>query len=155
MCFPPHWTSVTLTLKRSGWMLTLCPAVSSRKAGTCSVSYSGLPSPQRLPYNRAQQVILEGVILEGRASLQPGIQGSLGPELVHGLLPVPLTQLPWVLGLSCIAQCIHPWTFFQATLNLIARSSIYLLQNIRPIHCASTDSIIPIYWWAFNEKKKL
>ena len=59
------------------------------------------PSPQRLPYNRAQQAILEGkilegVILEGRASRQPGIQGSLGPEPVHGLLPVPLTQLLWV-----------------------------------------------------------
>ena len=103
----------TLTLKRSGWMLTLLPAMSSTKAGTCSVSYSGLPSPQRLLYNRAQQAILEGkilegVILEGRASRQPGIQGSLGPEPVHGLLPVPLTQLLWVSGLSCIARGIYP-----------------------------------------------
>ena len=64
------------------------------------MSYSGLPSPQRLLYNRAQQAILEGKILEGRASRQPGIQGSLGPEPVHGLLPVPLIQLLWVSSLS-------------------------------------------------------
>lgn len=93
------------------------------KAEIRSVSSLGLASLQCsiqcLPCSKTQ-----GMILERMAGPNLSIHGSLGSDLVHVLLSVPLTQLLWVLGLLCTVWYINPWVFCQAALNLIASSNI-------------------------------
>lgn len=107
-----------------------------------------------LPYSKGQCLILEWL-----TGPYPSSQGSLGSDLVHALLSVPLTQLLWVLGLSCTVWCISPRAFWWAAPNLIISPSIYWLwdpRQITPLLCASVSSSVKrislyLFWWGVNK----